>query len=310
MAKYSVAKKVLINADPQTVYDRVADYGTWTTWSPWLCAEPDAEVTVSDDPRSVGSRYAWSGDIVGAGELEHEVLEPGKSIRDEIRFLRPMKSVSKVGFDFVAKDGGTEVTWSMSGSLPFFLFWMTGSIETFVGMDYTRGLKMLKEWIETGDIKSKTSIVGPQAMGPFSVLGTRAQCEMKNTGPSMEQSFAKTFELLQRAGMETCGEKITVYHDFDLKKQTFDYTSGVLFAEAPASVPEGLNSWSLPSVQAFRVDHVGAYEHLGNAWSAANQHVRSKKMKQSKVGTFELYKNDPSETAPEDLLTEIYLPLK
>ena len=152
MAKYSVAKKVLINADPQTVYDRVADYGTWTTWSPWLCAEPDAEVTVSDDPRSVGSRYAWSGDIVGAGELEHEVLEPGKSIRDEIRFLRPMKSVSKVGFDFVAKDGGTEVTWNMAGTLPWFMFWMKSQMAGYISADYDRGLSMLKVRVETGEV--------------------------------------------------------------------------------------------------------------------------------------------------------------
>jgi effector-binding domain-containing protein len=59
----------------------------------------------------------------------------------------------------------------------------------------------------------------------------------------------------------------------------------------------------------FRVDHHGSYEHLGNAWSAAMQHVRHKKMKASKIGNFELYKNDPAHTPPEHLLTEVYIPL-
>lgn len=57
-------------------------------------------------------------------------------------------------------------------------------------------------------------------------------------------------------------------------------------------------------------EHVGSYSHLGNAWSAANQFARDKKLKQSKVGAFELYKNDPKDTTAADLRTEIFLPLK
>ena len=64
------------------------------------------------------------------------------------------------------------------------------------------------------------------------------------------------------------------------------------------------------AVEALRVDHLGNYDHLGNSWSAAMQYARHKKLKQSKVGAFELYKNDPNVVAPADLVTEIYLPLK
>ena len=41
-------------------------------------------------------------------------------------------------------------------SAAFFLFWMRRQMELFIGMDYERGLKMLKEWIETGQILSTT----------------------------------------------------------------------------------------------------------------------------------------------------------
>jgi hypothetical protein len=39
-------------------------------------------------------------------------------------------------------------------------------------------------------------------------------------------------------------------------------------------------------------------------------YLRYKKLKQSKVGTIEIYRNHPDETAPADLENEIYLPLK
>jgi len=63
-------------------------------------------------------------------------------------------------------------------------------------------------------------------------------------------------------------------------------------------------------MRALRVDHVGSYDHLGNGWSAAHQYARYKKLKQSRVGTFEVYRNSPDTTAADALITEIYMPLK
>ena len=39
------------------------------------------------------------------------------------------------------------VVCPMRGALPWFLFWMRPAMETFIGMDYERGLKMLKDWL-------------------------------------------------------------------------------------------------------------------------------------------------------------------
>lgn len=309
MPKFFVTRSIEIEASPEEVYDRVVDFGTWTTWSPWLLAEPDARVRVSEDSRSVGSQYSWEGEVVGAGEIEHKKLQPGKSIEDEIRFLSPMKSVSKVGFTMQSKGSGTEVSWSMDGSLPWFLFWMRPMMEGFISMDYDRGLLMLKEWIETGHIKSKTEAIGIQPMGPFQVVGVRRQSTLAEISASMDAAFADAKSRIEAAGLNAHAEMVSVYHKLNMKTQEVEYTAGLLFGEK-VEVPAGCESWELPEVQAFRVDHRGTYEHLGNAWSAANQIVRYKKLKRSKVGDFELYKNDPNHTPPEDLLTEIYLPLR
>ena len=102
---------------------------------------------------------------------------------------------------------------------------------------------------------------------------------------------------------------LSVYHKFDMKAQTFDYTSGFV-VPASAAVPTGMSSWSIPAMRALSVEHIGSYDHLGNPWSAAHQYARAKKLKHSKVGTYEIYKNHPDEVAPADLRTDIFLPLK
>ena len=99
MPRFHVQRSIQINASPEEVFNTVADFGTWTKWSPWLCSEPDAKVTVTEDASSVGSIYAWKGDVVGQGEIEHRQLEPGRLIDEEIRFVKPFKSKSDVAFE-------------------------------------------------------------------------------------------------------------------------------------------------------------------------------------------------------------------
>ncbi|MEZ6097041.1 MAG: SRPBCC family protein [Pirellulaceae bacterium] len=67
MPKYHVSKSIEINAAPDRVFETIVDYGTWTSWSPWLLADPQAKVTVSEEPAKVGSTYAWIGTCTGQG---------------------------------------------------------------------------------------------------------------------------------------------------------------------------------------------------------------------------------------------------
>jgi len=310
MPAYHVHRSTEIAATPEKVFDAVADFTTWTTWSPWLCAEPEAEVKVSEDSCSIGSLYSWKGEVVGQGEIEHKTLESGRLIEEEIRFLKPFKSVSDVSFDLEPAGDGTKITWHMRGKLPWYMFWMKPMMEGFIGMDYERGLRMLKEWLETGRVCSETKVRGRETVGPIHMLGVRKTAGMSEMCSSMESVFCDVASAVEDAGLPT-EEGISVYHHFNIKTQIFDYTSGFVVPNLPDPIPAGLESWSIPEMQAFAVDHTGSYDHLGNAWSAAHQHVRGKKgLKPSKVGGYELYKNSPNDTPPEELRTEIYIPLR
>ena len=80
MPKFHVQRSIEIDAPPQQVFDTVADFGSWTAWSPWLCAEPTADVTVTDNPNSVGSIYAWKGEVVG----QNQSTAPGQQHTDSV----------------------------------------------------------------------------------------------------------------------------------------------------------------------------------------------------------------------------------
>lgn len=283
MPKYHVERSTEIEAPAHRVFETVVDYGTWTTWSPWLVAEPDAEVNVTSDSSSVGSVYSWKGDVTGQGEIEHRSLDPGKLIDDEIRFLKPFKSVSRVSFNLEETGSGTKITWNMDGSLPWFLFWMRPMMEAMIGMDYERGLRMLKEWIETGTIESKTTIKGIQPVDALRVVGVKRTTHMKDIGDAMDSAFAAADEKFSSAGLPKDGNMVSVYQNFNMKTQVMDFIAGYAVPASATFSDSGLSDWSIPVGSAFHVEHIGRYEHLGNAWSAAHQHTRYKKMKVKKA---------------------------
>ena len=310
MPSFHIERSIEIDAPPETVYNTVVNYESWTKWSPWLCAEPDAVVTVSENPNSIGSIYSWEGEIVGAGEIEHIKLQPGQRIDDEIRFSKPFKSKSNVAFDLQPSGPGTKLSWIMDGSLPWFMFWMKSTLQTFIGMDYERGLKMIKELIETGKVNSQTKVLGKQEIGPLHVAGLRRTCGLNEIGPSMQAAMGELGSLWERQNLPRDGEMISVYHQFNMKTQTCDYTIGWSLPSEDVAVEPPLETWTCPHLTALCVEHLGDYNHLGNGWSAANQYLRYKRLKQSRLSPFEIYTNDPSDTPVDQWSTKIYLPLK
>lgn len=311
MPKYHIEKSITVEADSLTVFNSLVDYGQWTAWSPWLIAEPTADVTVSENPSAVGSTYAWVGQITGEGKLTHLALETGKRIEDELLFIKPFKSCCRNIFQLAPDGSGTKITWQMDGSLPWFLFWMIPMLKTLVGMDFSRGLRMLKEWIETGMVSSKITVDGTQPVRKFKMIGIAATCSVEVVGSSMETTIEKARSEFAKYQLPMDGRMISVYTRFRIKQGIFEYISGFIVPDSTLLPGDSnLKEWTLQATSAFKVTHRGPYHHLGNGWSVANQLVRYKKLKQHRCGTYEIYITTPPETTEKDLITEIYLPLK
>lgn len=310
MPRMRVAKSIEINAAAQQVFDTVADFRTWPKWSPWLCVEPDARITISTPADSVGSTYAWDGELVGAGELEHRQLDRGRMIRDVIRFRRPFRSTASVDFDLESTGSGCRLTWRMDGSLPWFLFFLCSQMETFIGMDYERGLRMLKEFIETGRVLSRTVIRGVEPVGPMRMAGIRKTCRFEEVLASMAEAMSEATEKFAQHGLPMDGRPTTVYRKVDFKKRTFDFVSGFILADPVQDVPSELASASCPAIRALVVEHHGRYDHLSNSWNAGYHFARCKDLKLSKLPAFEIYTTDPGSTPDENLQTDIYIPLR
>ena len=309
MPTVKVQRSIIISAPKKVLFELLSDFSQWRAWSPWLIMEPEATVEVAENKRS----YAWQGQRVGSGNMLITGMEAGKVIRYDLTFLKPWKSKAKVRFELEDIEGRTRVTWSMDSKLPLLMFWMKGMMEAFIGMDYERGLQMLKEFVETGSVPSTLRFIGEKDFAAKNFVGIRTACDMDEVGPRMEEDFTRLAEHFSENLEQIDGFGFSIYHKFDVVKRKIEYTCGfALKAPLPeASLPEGVIAGLFPNMKIYVLHHTGPYRLLGNAWSTMMNGQRSKLFKPSKVHhPFEIYLNDPSVTPENELETEICFAVK
>lgn len=307
MPALNITKTICIRASPELVYARVQDFKQWPQWSPWLCSEPDCPLDFAKD----GSTYAWDGKIIGSGSLTRVEEIKNQRLVLSLKFIKPWKSISKVIFSFEEKGGGTEVTWTMNGSLPFYLFFLKSMMTCIIGMDYDRGLKMLKEYVETGSVVSQIDYPGQEYVGGFEYIGIRTTCKIADLETAMMADFEKMFAWYDDQTVEASGKPFTIYSKWKFGNGTCEYTVGLPFKSDAVAVPDGFVKGSIAKTEAVIVRYTGPYRNLGNAWSAGMARQQAKVFKQSKkVFPFEVYENDPRETPENDLVTKICFPVK
>jgi len=286
------------------VYAYVRDFEKWPEWSPWLICEPDTKLEFQPDS------YSWDGDIVGAGKMSVTADHENERIDYHLEFLKPWKSEADVKIEFSESGEGTQVKWSMDSSLPWFMFFMKAMMECMIGMDYQRGLRMLKERLETGTILSELSYQERVSVSSCNYIGIERTCAMDDLERVMGGDFEKLAPIYAEKG-DLEAPMFTIYNKWKLSKAKVSYVICCPVKELPASAPSGMVTGSRPVCETFVVKHKGSYSNLGNAWSAGMMRARAKVFKQSKkVFPIEQYISDPNETADADLLTQVCLPRK
>ena len=132
---FQVERSVVIGAPPEHIFPLVRDFHLWDKWSPYEHLDPTMKKEFSGSEAGVGARYAWSGNgKAGEGKMEvTEEISPKKLVI-ALSFTRPMVAQNLTVFEFVPSDGGTRVSWNMSGNNSLFskIFQLCISMEKLV----------------------------------------------------------------------------------------------------------------------------------------------------------------------------------
>lgn len=307
MPKMHVITSIIIEKPVDAVYSILNDFNHWSAWSPWLIIEKNVKVNVSDNNKF----YEWEGDLVGSGNMQIVSEEVNKSIDIDLTFLKPWKSKAKVKLELKKVGENTEVNWIMDSKLPFFLFFMTKMMTTFIRMDFERGLNLLKDYIEDGKVHSQLEFPGIESYEGCNYVGIKSTCGVYEISEKMRSDFEKLMSYFGDKQENISGAPMTIYHVWNPVKNIVEYTCCVPVKNSNVdNLPSGFVLGQLPKQNIHIVEHTGPYHHLGNAWSAQVSRERAKKFKKNKKAyPFEVYLNSPKDTDKMELKTNICFPI-
>lgn len=308
MPKTHISRSITIDTTREHIYSILSNFNSWKAWSPWLISEPEASIRISSD----GKYYEWSGARVGSGNM---------SITDEkefqisyvLNFVKPWKSKAKTTFRLSQIGNLVQVTWTMDSSLPIFMFFMKKMMEQLIGMDYERGLFMLKDYCEKGKVDASLDFLGESHYEGCSYLGIKNSSSLDNMPEVMGADFEKLMDFALKNKELASSEFFSIYQKFSFGKNKADFTSALKLKGDPVGVdlPENSLISSIPATTLYTVRHKGTYKLIGNAWGAITAMQRAKEFKCNKrMHPMEFYRNSPRDVPPHELVSDVCMPIE
>jgi len=123
----------------------------------------------------------------------------------------------------------------------------------------------------------------------------------------MGSSYQKIMEYLGPKGIYPSGPPFAVYHNMDMS--ALDVEIGFPVG-SPVEGSGDVKPGKLTACKAAVGMHIGPYSEIEKAYNNLSAFVKEQGLEMNDAYCYEFYLNDPSETPPEELKTEIYFPLK
>ena len=157
---YEVKRDIVVNKPSADVFQFLKQIKNQNIWSPWKLKDSDMEQSYEGTDGEVGFVSKWKGNKhVGEGEQEILEIVKNQSIKTELRFFKPWKSVSS-GYLLTeeVETGKTKVIWVFRGRNPRPLNIMTlfVNFERVIAKDFESGLNTLKQYLENNSSWKKT----------------------------------------------------------------------------------------------------------------------------------------------------------
>ena len=124
-------------------------------------------------------------------------------------------------------------------------------------------------------------------------------------GPAMGEAFPKIHHAVVSAGVEPAGMPLARYYDFGEESTTFECAIPV---PGPFTASGEVEPSSVGGGEAAFAIHVGPYDTIGETWGAVMAWI-AEQGRTPAGPTWEVYIDDPQEVAPDQLKTELYVPV-
>lgn len=283
-----VEESTVINAPKPLVFKHIKYLEKQHAWNPWNELDPGQQVTFSGDKDGTpGYKYEWTGEINGKGYQQLVSLDES-SVEQDLVFIEPWESKSKVFFTVEEAEDGTKVTWAMDAEMPAPMNAVMLFTDMGMSADFQKGLNNLKDMVLAAkeNPEYRGYKINTVEIEPVRLLGVRKVVSMAEM-----QSFYETAyrELGQKLGKYELKRPSGIYYSWDEPNQQTDMMPAMAVAD---DVPSMAFDEIRLSGKAVQVEVYGSYDKLEDAHWAIDDYIQDFGV-MMKFPVWEEYVTDP-----------------
>jgi effector-binding domain-containing protein len=316
-AQHQVERSIVIERPVSVVFSLLNSYASFNQWSPWAERDPEARYTLSGPEAGVGARLAWDGDprLVGSGWQEITASRPYERIEMTLDFGDQGVAQSYYALEDV--NGASHLSWGFTTDVTAGKGWfgaLMGKyfglfLEQWVGADYEQGLATLKRYAESlpeADFASANIAIVEVAPVDVLMVSASSSQQADDVARALAEAFGEITRYMTANDIEIAGQPMAITRAWD--EQGYRFDAALPVDRLPESVNGRIRAGQSPGGRAIRIIHRGPYDEMLGSYDALASYMAAHGLREGAV-SWEHYISDPGDTAPEDLVTHIYIQL-
>lgn len=309
-----VERSAVIDAPAPTVFALVNGFQSFSKWWPWDSPVSDAEYMVEGPEFGVGARLSWAGGNPQIGNGYQEIVASDPYSRVESRLELGAARTAVVLYEVESGDESTLVRWKVStdfGGNPVRRY-LGLMFERWIGADFEAGLANLTALAESlptadwSDLDIELIVVESQ---PLAYTSSVSEWEVEEIGEAFGAAHSQVVRFMATHGLEQVGPPVAI--TTGLSDEEWQFDAGIpiaafpeleLDADSPVQIRE---TWE---GRVARAISVGPYASLSSDWEKVRAWLAAHGFDEAGL-PWEEYVSAPGETAEEELITHLYMPI-
>lgn len=315
-----VEEEYILDAPVEKVYSHFNDLRKFTKFDAWV--QKDSTISLEFSSPSYGEEayFSWESkdSELGNGSMTITETKPNEFIYYNVNFDDKEGNLTEVIFQRM-DDDKTRVIWSFDSAevgYPFQVYnlIMKGSVKANLkkGLENLNAIlnKPLKlDYSNQNVEKGGFQIVEQGSKKLFGVI-QRTSIAGEEMNMAMNETFGLVKSYLVDANglsEEQIGKPVVLWKQFDMEADNALFYCGYIFNE---EVPEldDLEYVDIPEGKFLTTFHNGSYDSLYVTYNRLRKFANVQQFELSN-DTFNVYLNDPENTAEDDLKTQVFIPI-
>jgi effector-binding domain-containing protein len=310
-----VERSIFIDTPPSVVFSQVNGFKHFNEWSPWVAVMPDAEYTFEGPDYGVGSKMSWSVTEPKEESGSQTIVASTPYERVDIELEFGGQGIAQAAYLLHPENDGTQLTWTFDTDFGLNIigrYWGL-MLNRQMGPLYAQGLTSLKRIAEElpkvdwSDLEIGITEVPSTTMAYFTGSAGNDPDEI---GAALGAAYGRVALFISTNELQIAGQPLAITNFWDERGWGFDAGIPVSGAPARGVGPDSpVRMGETYGGRVVRAVHVGPSTSLEKTHAIVEAFISAHRL-ELHGRSWEVFVSDPGDTPEEELITEIFYPVR